>query len=179
MKIVFKNYTTLSTDESITILELRNRDYIRQNMQNSDVIKRDNHLMWVKSLKNDTSKEYFALLLDEKIVGSCSWVEDEQDIITWGIYFSQTTIPLVPSLSAYLFIEYLFGVKNNDSIKAYIRKENISAYKFNQNLGFVLNNEDTIFYYLSLSKEQWLKQSTHRFITSLKKYLGKIEYEFQ
>ncbi|MDY0117609.1 MAG: GNAT family N-acetyltransferase [Sulfurimonadaceae bacterium] len=179
MKLLFKNYTILSQEESKTILELRNKDYIRLNMQNTESIEMQKHLEWIETLKDDMSKEYFALVLDEKIVGSCSWVRDEKDIITWGIYFAQTASPLVPSLSAYLFIEYLFKVKNNDTIKAYIRKENISAYKFNQHLGFILDTEDEIFYYVSLSKAQWLEQSTHRFITSLTKYLGKIEYEFQ
>lgn len=179
MKLLFKNYTILSEEESQSILELRNKDYIRLNMQNTEPIKMRKHLEWIGTLKDDMSKEYFALVLDEKVVGSCSWVQDEKDRITWGIYFAQTASPLLSSMGAYLFIEYLFKVKNNNIIQSYIRKENIAAYKFNQNLGFVLNNEDTIFYYLSLSKEQWLEQSTHRFITSLTKYLGKIEYEFQ
>jgi UDP-4-amino-4,6-dideoxy-N-acetyl-beta-L-altrosamine N-acetyltransferase len=179
MKLLFKNYTILSEEESQSILELRNQEYIRLNMQNTEPIEIQNHLQWVATLKDDMSKEYFALALDTKVVGSCSWVRDEKDRITWGIYFLQTASPLVPSLSAYLFIEYLFKEKNNDSIKAYIRKENISAYKFNRHLGFILDTEDEIFYYLSLSKAQWLEQSTHRFITSLTKYLGKIEYEFQ
>ncbi|MFA7083393.1 MAG: hypothetical protein WC141_02545 [Arcobacteraceae bacterium] len=179
MKLLFKNYTHLTPTQSACILELRNLEYIRTNMKSTEIIALEKHLEWVQTLKNDTSKEYFALILDEVVVGSCSWMREENNKVSWGIYFINSINPLVSSLSAYLFIEYLFETKKNTHIESFVRKENILAYKFNQHLGFSLYKEDESFFYLNLTKEQWVQRGNNRFIISLKKYLGKIEYEFQ
>lgn len=179
MTLCFKNYTHLNFEESQAILALRNEEYIRMHMHNSDMISLENHLKWVDNLKNNNQKEYFALMLDEVIVGSCSWVQDEKGIISWGIFFMQNSHPLVPSLCAYLFMQYLFEQKAFQSVDSQVLKSNSLALKFNQNLGFSLYDETLESYILSLNQSQWEKSQENRFITSLKKYLGKIKYEFQ
>jgi UDP-4-amino-4,6-dideoxy-N-acetyl-beta-L-altrosamine N-acetyltransferase len=179
MNLLFKNYIHVNGVQSEAILALRNCEYIRLNMYNTQTISLQNHTQWMKSLEQNRSKEYFALILNDAVVGSCSWVKDENNIISWGIYFVKTINPIISSLSAYLFMEYLFEVKCFETIDSKVRKNNPLAYSFNQNLGFVLYKEEEDFYCLSLNKEQWKKNNHTRFITSLKKYLGKINYEFQ
>lgn len=179
MKIVFKNYTKLNEQQTQTVLNLRNSEYIRLNMKTTHTIELADHIKWLASLKNSSKQEHFAIFLDNNIVGACSWAEDENSKVSWGIYFTNSINPLISSLSAYLFINYLFELKNNNTIFSYIRKENTLAYGFNKNFGFTLYDEDINFYYLSLSKSQWIKRDNKRFITSLKKYLGKIAYRFE
>lgn len=179
MNLIFKNYIHLNATQSNAILNLRNLDYIRLNMQNSMPIPLENHFQWIPTLKNNPCKEYFALILDGVVVGSCSWVKNEANEILWGIFFAQTIHPIVSSVSAYLFISYLFEEKKTAIIHSYVRKSNPLALKFNQHLGFSMDKDDEEFHYLSLTKNQWQENTQSRFITSLKKYLGKIKYEFQ
>lgn len=179
MKLCFKNYIHLTQAQSKAILDLRNLDYIRLNMQNSTPIAWENHLQWIQTLHDNLHKEYFALILNDTVVGSCSWVKNEENIPLWGIFFVQTINPIISSLSAYLFISYLLEDKQEETIYSYVRKSNPLALKFNQHLGFSINKDDDEFHYLSLTKKQWQEKTHSRFITSLKKYLGKIKYEFQ
>lgn len=179
MNLIFKNYIHLTQEQSQTILELRNSDYIRSNMHNSEIIPLNNHLNWVETLKTNFQKEYFALILDDVVVGSCSFVQDENGVSSWGIFFVKTINPLISSVSAYLFMQYLFDIKGFTSIDSQVLKTNSLALRFNQNLGFCIYKEEKEFFRLSLSKKQWQTNTNNRFITSIKRYLGRIKYEFQ
>lgn len=179
MTLLFKNYIHLTQEHSKAILALRNSEYIRTHMHNSEIIPLENHLQWLSTLHNNSTKEYFALIVDDVIVGSCSWLKDDKEVVSWGIFFVPTINPIISSLSAYLFIDYLFEKKGFQSLDSQVLKNNPLAFKFNQNLGFSLYQENNQFYSLSLHKKEWKSNANNRFITSLKKYLGKIKYEFQ
>ena len=56
MKIVFKNFIFLNDIEKKDILELRNKEYVRENMINSEPISLENHIVFIESLKNKTGK---------------------------------------------------------------------------------------------------------------------------
>lgn len=178
MKIVFKEYSVLDEKESFEILEIRNLDYIRKNMINDEIISLENHLNWIKSLKNNLNKVYFAVIYDDKIVGSCSFVKEKDLSHTWGIYFKSDTNPIISSLSSYLFLEYLFFDLKIEEIYSLVKVENVLAYKFNLNFGFTTYLEDEKFYHLKLNKDHWENSKKNRFLISLKKYLDKIDYKF-
>lgn len=86
MKIVFKNYSILNEQESFEILNIRNKDFIRKNMITNEIINLENHIKWINSLKNNLDKKYFAVLCENEVLGSCSWVK-EKDEFTWGNIF--------------------------------------------------------------------------------------------
>ncbi len=49
MKIVFKEYSSLSKIQSQEILDIRNLDYIRKNMITNEIISLQNHLKWIEN----------------------------------------------------------------------------------------------------------------------------------
>ncbi|HRL09907.1 MAG TPA: UDP-4-amino-4,6-dideoxy-N-acetyl-beta-L-altrosamine N-acetyltransferase, partial [Aliarcobacter sp.] len=86
MKIVFKNFIFLNDIEKKDILELRNKEYVRENMINSEPISLENHILFIESLKNK-NKTYFAIFFDNQLIGSLNIIKNEE--LIWGLYFKE------------------------------------------------------------------------------------------
>ena len=84
LKIVFKNFIFLNDIEKKDILELRNKEYVRENMINSEPISLENHILFIESLKNK-NKTYFAIFFDNQLIGSLNITKNEE--LIWGLYF--------------------------------------------------------------------------------------------
>jgi len=177
MKIVFKNYSTVDEQESFEILKIRNTDYIRKNMITNEIISYENHIKWCESLKTNLQKRYFAVICDEEILGSCSWIKEEMGF-TWGIFFKDGVNPIISSVSAYLFLENCFFKDEIKKLNSLVKKKNNIAFNFNKHFGFKIYKEDEEYFYLELEKVTWENNKNSRLIKSIKKYLDTIEYQF-
>lgn len=177
MKITFKEYIFLSEIQSEEILNIRNLDYIRKNMITDEIISLENHIKWINSLKTNFEKKYFAVLCENEILGSCSWVKEKNEF-TWGIFFKEEVSPIISSYCVYLFLEYCFFDEKMDELTSLVKKENNQAFNFNKNFGFKVYKEDEDYFYLKLEKESWENNKNSRLIKPIKKYLDKIEYQF-
>ena len=177
MRIIFKNYSHLNEKESLEILDIRNTDFIRKNMITSEIITFKNHIKWINSLKDNLEKKYFAVIGENKVLGSCSWVKEEKNF-TWGIFFKDGVNPIISSVCVYLFLENCFFNEEINILGSLVKKENSGAFSFNKNFGFKIYKEDEEYFYLKLEKESWENNKNSRLIKSIKKYLDKIEYQF-
>jgi len=141
--IILKNYTLLSKEEHINLLEIRNCNSIRENSISQEIIELDKHLSWIDLLKNDTSKSYFAIFKEDTIIGGINiFYKNEQ--ITWGIFFDDSSSILIKSVIPIYFLEQVFLRFSNSSIYAEVLKTNTNALSFNKSLGFkeiVINND--------------------------------------
>ena len=178
MKIVFKNYSTLNEQESFEILNIRNKDFIRKNMITNEIINLENHTKWINSLKNNLDKKYFAVLCENEVLGSCSWVK-EKDEFTWGIFFKEEINPIISSSCTYLFLENCFFNDKIEKLGSLVKKENSIAFSFNKNFGFELYKEDEQYFYLELEKQKWENRKNSKLLKPIKNYLDKIDYEFK
>ena len=109
MKIFFKDYKNLDKEELILILNLRNQKNIRENMIDDKIISLENHLNWIKTLKNNTYKRYFSISLENEIIGSLSYINENQQI-SWGVFFKENINPFITSSSSFIFLDYIFGI---------------------------------------------------------------------
>ena len=178
MKIVFKNYSTLNEQESFEILNIRNKDFIRKNMITNEIISLENHTKWTNSLKNNLDKKYFAVLCENEVIGSCSWVK-KKDEFTWGIFFKEEVNPIILSCCAYLFLENCFFNDKIEKLGSLVKKENSIAFSFNKNFGFELYKEDENYFYLELEKQKWENRKNSKLLKPIKNYLDKIDFEFK
>jgi UDP-4-amino-4,6-dideoxy-N-acetyl-beta-L-altrosamine N-acetyltransferase len=178
MKIVFKNYSYLNEKESLEILNIRNTDFIRKNMITSEIITFENHTKWISSLKDNLDKKYFVVICENEILGSCSWVKENEEF-TWGIFFKDGVNPIISSVCSYLFLEQCFFDEKIEELDSLVKKENSSAFSFNKNFGFELYKEDEEYFYLELEKQKWENRKNSKLLKPIKNYLDKIEYEFK
>ena len=179
MKIVFKEYSSLSKTQSQEILDIRNLDYIRKNMITNEIISLQNHLKWIESLKTNLEKKYFAVICENEVLGSCSWVKEEKNTFTWGIFFKDGVNPIISSCCAYLFLEDCFFNDKIERLGSLVRKENSMAFSFNKNFGFKIYKENEEYFYLELEKQKWENRKNSKLLKPIKNYLDKIDYEFK
>ncbi|HJE02881.1 hypothetical protein AAX29_01017 [Aliarcobacter thereius] len=176
MKLVFKNFIFLNDIKKKDILELRNKEYVRENMINNEPISLENHILFIESLKENKNKTYFAIFFDNQLIGSLNIIKNEE--LTWGLYFKEEANPIIKSCATYLFLDFIFS-KFNEDINSFVKRKNIQALNFNKNFGFEVFKEDEEYYYLKLSKELWKDKKDSKIIKPIKRYLDKIEYYFE
>lgn len=175
MKIFFKDFVFLNSSEKQEILSLRNQNYIRENMINSDIISLENHISFINSLKDEPNKKYFAIYVENELIGSLNFVKNEE--LSWGIYFKNETNPILKVVCTYLFLNFVFENFEED-INSFVKKTNTKAFGFNKNFGFETFREDGVYFYLKLSKSAWENHKNKKIIKPIQKYLAKIEYYF-
>ena len=176
LKIVFKNFIFLNDIEKKDILELRNKEYVRKNMINSEPISLENHILFIESLKENKNKTYFAIFFDNQLIGSLNITKNEE--LIWGLYFKEEANPIIKSCVTYIFLDFIFS-KFNEDINSFVKRKNIQALNFNKNFGFEIFKDDEEYFYLKLSKELWKEKKNSNIIKPVKRYLDKIEYYFE
>lgn len=176
MKIFFKDYKNLDKEDLVLILNLRNQKKIRENMIDDKIISLENHFNWIKTLENNTCKKYFSVSLENEIIGSLSYVNDNQKI-SWGVFFKENINPFVTSSSTFIFLNYIFEI--SQTIYSSVKKGNLDAFNFNKNFGFKIYDEDENYFYLKLEKEEWENRKNLKLLKLIKNYLDKIDYEFK
>lgn len=176
MKIIFKRFTSLNLEENQNLLEIRNSDYVRFHMENSNKIEYKDHLQFIEKLKNSSSI-YFSVILDSQIIGAV-YVNQINGNNYLGLYFKEEINPLISSISTFLFLDYIF-LNIHQNLQSFVKKENSMAFSFNKNFGFELYKEDENYFYLELEKQKWENRKNSKLLKPIKNYLDKIDYEFK
>ena len=176
MKIIFKKFTLLSLEENQNLLEIRNSDYVRFHMENSNKIEYKDHLQFIEKLKNSSSI-YFSVILDSQIIGAV-YVNQINGNNYLGLYFKEEINPLISSISTFLFLDYIF-LNIYQNLQSFVKKENSMAFSFNKNFGFELYKEDENYFYLELEKQKWENRKNSKLLKPIKNYLDKIDFEFK
>ena len=153
------------------MLDIRNQTDIRNISLNQDYIILQKHLLWVKNLKNDDTKEYFAVIYDGEIIGGVNVFDIDKDI-TWGIFFKDTAPLMIKSFIPIYFIEFVYMKFKHKDIYAKIKQDNINAISFNKNLGFEILKTNNSIVTMILKYNNFLK-SKDSFV--LKKIIKKMQ----
>ena len=174
--MIFKNFIYLNESESREILRLRNQKQIRENMRESKKISLEDHMSFIKTLKTLNDRKYFALMIEEDILGSLNFVKDGK--LFWGLYFKDEVNPMYKSLSCYIFLNYIFS-KFDENLNSFIKKNNPQALSFNKSFGFSEYKSDEEYIYLKLSKKEWDEKKESKLLSPVKKYLSKTTYRIK
>ncbi len=169
---IFKEYQLLSIDEHKQLLHVRNKSHIREASKDTKIIKLQNHLQWVDRL--NTTQRYFAVIIDNKIVGGANFTCKQRDVLEWGIFFSNDTLPFISTAVTYIFIQKMF--QNFDTLYSEVSKDNRQALRFNRLFLLEIYDESESYFHLKLTKELWVRSQSKLGIIT--KRLPKIEYHF-
>jgi len=185
MNLNFVNYTKLSFDENLQLLKIRNFDYVRKNMKNDSIILIDDHISWVKSLYTDNTKIYYAILLDNTIVGgiNITGIDYKTRVSSWGLFMQANTNPMIPSIATYLIIDKVFNTLNLDILNLEVNKINTNAYKFDKNFGFIHNGEyndnENSYYLMSMDKDGWKSNKNNALLKIVKRKIDNANITFK
>ncbi len=166
MKLKLVNYTKLSLDEHIQLLEIRNQEYVRKNMRNDEIIKLQEHNSWIRSLEDDQTKVYYAILAEGKLVGgiNITAIDLQNNTSSWGLFMQHNLNPMIPTISTYLIIDHIFNTLNLEKLDLEVNKQNVNAYNFDKNFGFTDNGEYSdgrnAYYLMTMNKADWESNKT-------------------
>lgn len=177
MKFYFKNYLNLSSGEKLALLDLRNAPFVRENMYYPNEIKLTDHLHWLETLENDTTCLYWAIFLDNVLVGAVdlTCIDLTNRFAEWGFFIDKKCFGLGAILE-YLGMEHFFEALNFQTILAVVYEKNKKVYHLHKDrFGYQENHQYDYqdgarkFYGLILSKDVWLgrKMGIHSLLTKI------------
>lgn len=134
MKFKFKNFVNLSREEKVQVLELRNSESIRKNMYNTDIISIDSHLNWINSLGNRLDCFYWAIFIDNELIGviDLTSIDNDKKFAEWGFYICNKYFGL-GALIEYLGMEHFIFDLKFEKILACVYENNEKVYNMHKN----------------------------------------------
>ncbi len=146
----FINFNYLSDSVLLEILEHRNAKEIREQMRNTEIISKEEHFNFCKSLHNNNKLFYYAVFHDDKLIGviDCVLLDEVSRTFMPGCYFFDESS--IVRTHACIASEYIWNKKNLLHPKLIVRKNNIKALMFETlKLGYEIDGEDNEYYHLS------------------------------
>lgn len=184
MKILFRDFKLLNNDEHKKLIEIRNSDYVRHNMKNSNLISIEEHLEFIDFLKNTKNNNYYSIIINNEIYGAIyiTNINLLEKSCYWGLYIKEYSNPYISSFCVYLLLDKIFYTSEIKILNLEVKKSNILTYKFDLNFGFIhcddnLQKED--YHLMYITKEMWENKKNSIPFVLLRKKIDKIEYKFE
>jgi UDP-2,4-diacetamido-2,4,6-trideoxy-beta-L-altropyranose hydrolase/UDP-4-amino-4,6-dideoxy-N-acetyl-beta-L-altrosamine N-acetyltransferase len=131
------NFTELTNDEKLMVLEWRNHSEVRRWMFTEEPIEKENHLSYIDSLKARSDRVYFLVKKEGDPIGVIDFtaidVKKEQADI--GLY-ANVNVKGVGSNLMHTIIEYGFEQLNVKRLISEVYKENTKAIALYERFGF-------------------------------------------
>lgn len=131
-KITLVSIVDLDVETQLMVRDIRNQDHVRRWMYTDHMISLNEHLAWIKKLKNDNRQIVFVVLDEsQKPVGVVSltpidWLHKKTD---GGFYFSKNA-PKGLAFAIYFFmLSFVFDTLNLEKLNSEIMTKNTSAIK--------------------------------------------------
>lgn len=177
----FVNFNYLTEDVLLEILEHRNATEIRMQMRNTEIISREDHLRFCKSLKDSNTRFYYAIYHNDKLIGVIDYnlLDEVKRTYESGSYFFDD--PSVVRTHANLAGIYICIEKRLYIPKNIVKKNNIQAVLFNtMKLGMSIDSEDDEYYHLSApSHELNSKESEEHYTQVMNKLYERYDLSFK
>lgn len=176
--IVLKSYVHLNEQEHIELLSIRNQEHIREVSLSNSFISIESHLHWVHALKMDASKEYYAILHEEKLIGAVN-VFDIGNETKWGIFFKENASLMIKAIVPLFFIDYIFNTFKEEFLFLQARSDNVNAINFDKNLGFLIYEECDKIVSMKMNQEDFEKAKKNSFLNRVVKKMNKYSFEMR
>jgi len=132
------NFTELSYDEKLMVLEWRNHPDIKKWMYTTENIKKEAHLKFIVSLKNNKNKLYFVVKQKNKYLGVIDFTELDSQSIYFGLY-ANPDIKMVGigRILEKISIDYAFDILKKDSLKLEVFSSNRQVINLHKKFNFI------------------------------------------
>lgn len=158
------------------LFEWRNEVAIRQQMVNQEKITKEQHQQWFKSLNNNIAEQHFVIYYKDSAIGAINIrAVNSQDLSHCqhgevGLYIANekykgNMIAFAPSL---VINDFAFKQLKLNQLTSKVKADNLSALKYNQQLGYHLAPEEKDFVEINLTADNYNKSTK-----SLKNFLSR------
>ena len=146
--LTFLDYREMDEDMSVKVWECRNLPEIRKWMVNQDIIPYENHLRFIKGLKEKKNVSYYVVLWNGEFIGSVNIHIEGKGIAERGIYVHPDYWGkgIAKKICGALYA-YLHKNKGISTIITKVLKGNVSSNSLERSLGASEMSEDDRFVY--------------------------------
>lgn len=156
-------------EEDIELVRVkRNSENIRNTMNYKEIITPEQQKIWFEKLNNaiyrgEKTSFYFVIHFQGSKIGLINGKDIDNDSKTseggffiWEEKYLGTLLPVMVSI---ITLDFSFLINDFISNQIKVIKSNTKALNFNKLLGYEVVSEDSDFFYLTLSKDKYLKKS--------------------
>lgn len=172
---------SVTNNDADMIFEWRNRDQIRKNMYNSEIIEYDTHKKWFKSILVSNNSQYFIYEQENIPLGLVSFTNIDYDNkhASWAFYSSDFSVRGVGSEMEKLALQHAFIKLDLNKLCCEVLDFNFPVVRFHQKYGFKIEgvrkqqyrrgNEYFDIYQLAILKKDYEKLLQSDFKSKLAK----------
>lgn len=143
------NYIDMSLDESYMVWELRNLPEIRKCMTQAEPFPFDSHQKFVKSLRTNSTKLYYAIFEDDKLIGSYDFVDiKDGGSAEHGLYINSAVHGKGYGTIIESVMDGYIRIRGVHRILAEVLKSNPKSYHYHLKVGYQVYQENEKYYYL-------------------------------
>ena len=131
------NFTQLSYDEKLMVLEWRNHHFVRKFMFAQEPITLENHLAYIETLYEKEDRLYFLVKKDSEPIGVIDFtdIDHEDSRVYMGLY-AKPMLKEVGDILMESTLEYAFKTLAVRSVICEVFEENFSAIKLYKRFDF-------------------------------------------
>jgi UDP-4-amino-4,6-dideoxy-N-acetyl-beta-L-altrosamine N-acetyltransferase len=160
---------SVTNDDIDMVFEWRNRDQIRKNMYNSEIIEYDTHKKWFESILTSNNSQYFIYEQEKAPLGLVSFtnIDYENKHASWAFYSSDFSVRGVGSEMEKLALQHAFNNLGLNKLCCEVLDFNFPVVRFHQKHGFKIegikkqqykrDNEYFDIYQLAIFKKDYEK----------------------
>jgi UDP-4-amino-4,6-dideoxy-N-acetyl-beta-L-altrosamine N-acetyltransferase len=128
----------ISSEDLHTVLQWRNKEQIRKNMYNEDLITFEQHIKWFQGLQQNPGKKTYVFYFKDVPLGVVNFTIDFSNRkCEWGFYIGEDNIPKgTGSLMGYTAMNFAFQQLNLRKITGEVFDFNKKSQAYHENLGF-------------------------------------------
>lgn len=157
------------------ILEWRNKDSVRLNMYNPEVISIETHQVWFDSMLKNKTCQYFIYEQNNEPLGvlSFSEIDEKSKKASWAFYSGATNVRGIGSEMEKLALDYAFNELNLNKLCCEVLEFNSAVIRFHRKFGFKIEGirkqnyfrDDRFYdvYQLALFKNDYLKTQSNKY----------------
>lgn len=139
------NFLDLVREELEMVLKWRNSIEVKKWMYNQNEIEIEDHLTFVNSLNNNSSKLYFVLKNDENYLGVIDFTEINEDSCYYGFYSNpDCNMKGIGRILEKMSLDYAFDILKVRKLKLEVFKENSQVKNLHKKNGFDVVSEKMV-----------------------------------
>ena len=144
-EISLTNFIDLSDNNKLMVLDWRNNVDVRKWMYNSDIISKEEHLVFIDTLKTNKTKQYYLVSYKENSIGVMYFTDIDSTSKTakFGIY-SNPSLKGNGKILMDSICKFGFNILNFHKIVAEVFADNQRAIKLYHHFNFTKTDEDLL-----------------------------------
>ena len=138
-RIILRKLTSCSLENQLKIREIRNSKNIRNSMYTDHEIDLNEHLNWIKNLKNNNTKLVFAIFKKTNIpigVISVDSLDNKNKKASWSFYLEESSRAGLGAFLEYEFLNFIFDDLKLEKLNWEVLENNSAVIKMHKKFNF-------------------------------------------